>query len=82
MTGTCVLTGFEYRGEMIHVPAIGPVVVFPSWLGGKVRAEFVRKSEALNFVDARRAIEKLQFAEQAFGGSFEKVSGEVCDGLR
>ena len=73
MARTCVLTGFQYRGEMIHVPAMGPVVIFPSWLGGKVRAEFIKESEAKNFVDARRALEVVLYAEASFGGPFTQV---------
>jgi len=49
----CVATGFVYRGEAIHTLASGQVVMFPSWLGGKVGAEFANKSEAKAFVDAR-----------------------------
>jgi hypothetical protein len=45
----CVSTGFEYRGEMIHIPALGPVVIWPSWLKGAA-AYFADKGEAMAFV--------------------------------
>jgi hypothetical protein len=54
--GVCVLTGFVYRGEAIHTVATGQVVIFPSWLGGKVRAKFETKGEAMSFVDAHIAV--------------------------
>jgi hypothetical protein len=49
------MTGFLYLGEAIHTVATGQVVIYPSWLGGKVRAEFLNKGEAMSFIDAHLA---------------------------
>jgi len=59
----CVATDFKYRDEFVHTLASGQVVIFPSWLGGQKRCEFVSKNEAMNFVDARRAYDRMLLAE-------------------
>jgi|GEM_PF-4028652 len=67
MSDICVTTGVEYRGEFIHTLASGQVVVYPSWLGGQVQAEFLNHNEAMNFIDAKHALSCVLAADSLAG---------------
>lgn len=78
----CVATGFEYRDEFIHTLASGQVVMYPTWLGGKVVVQFLSRNEALNYVDAKRALETVLLAEESFSRAEKRGGAHEWQGAR